>query len=75
MTDVTIHSIRLSYDETDERVRSFVNFLKNRKEEFISYHNLAKSIFPEEKYIVRGGDEFSLVCDRNHKCILKLRGM
>lgn len=77
MTDITIHSIRVSYEETDERVRKFVSYLKNekRKNEMLGYYGSAKEIYPEEKYIVAFGDEYSLVCDNNHKCVLKLRGM
>lgn len=76
MTDTVIHSIRVSYDQTDERVRNLVTYLKNdnRKDEMLGYYNSAKEINPEEKYIVLFGNEFSLVCDSSHKCVLKLRG-
>jgi len=75
MTDITIHSIMVSYDQDDERVRQFINYLKNKKEEMLAYYRSAKEIHPEEKYILILGNEYSLVCDSSHKCVLKLRGM
>lgn len=76
MTDTVIHSIRVSYDQTDDRVRKLVSYLKgdDKKNEMMAYYNNAKEIHPDKKYITLFGDDFSLTCDSSHKCILKLRG-
>jgi hypothetical protein len=77
MTDTVIHSIRVSYDETDERVRNFVSYLKSEKRnnDMLAYYRSAKEIYPEEKFVVLSDNEFSISCDNNHRCVLKLRGM
>ena len=78
MSDAIIHNIRISYDETDDRVRNFVKYLKNedRKEEVKSYYESARNagsdgqIYLSDKF----GNEFSLECSGEHICHLNLRG-
>ena len=76
MTDTTIHSISVTYDQDDVRVRDFVSYLKSekRKKEMLGYYGSAKEMNPQEKYVMAFGHEFSFSCNSNHKCILKLRG-
>lgn len=78
MTDATIHSIQVSYEEEHEGVKDFLEYLERgkMKEEFKSYCKEAYNspdfkIHLEDKY----GREFTLVCQREHHCILKRRGM
>ncbi len=79
MTEKIIHNIRISYDETDERVIDFVKYLKaeERKEELKSYYEKAHNqgenglVYLNDKF----GNEFSFECTGNHICSLKLRGM
>jgi hypothetical protein len=76
MTDTIIHHINISYDETDERVRKFIDYLKSekRKQEMEGYYGSARASNPAEKYVLAFGHEFSFVCDGSHRCVLKLRG-
>lgn len=78
MSDTIIHNIRISYDESHERVIDFVKYLKDekRKEELKSYYNEARhsennKIYLNDKF----GNEFTLECTGEHKCDLRLRGM
>ena len=78
MSDLTIHNINVSYDESHQRVRDFVTYLKSdkRKEEMKAYYDEARHSKDEKIYLNdKIGNEFTLVCDDNHNCILRLRGM
>jgi hypothetical protein len=77
MTDKTIHNIRLSYDESDERVRNFVEYLKSeaRKDVVKNYYESTMSRPEKLQYINdEFGNEFILTCTNGHNCALKLRG-
>jgi len=78
MSDTIIHNIRISYDESHERVIDFVKYLKDekRKEELKAYYTEARhsennKIHLNDKF----GNEFTLECTAEHKCDLRLRGM
>ncbi|MEI7810458.1 MAG: hypothetical protein WCI41_02795 [bacterium] len=78
MTDVVFHNIRVSYDESHERVRNFVTYLKDlkRKEEMTAYYDEARGHSDGKIHIDDGkGNEFTLVCRSGHNCELRLRGM
>ncbi|MEJ0001835.1 MAG: hypothetical protein WDN09_01450 [bacterium] len=76
MTEATIHHVRVTYDDSDPRVRDFVAYLKDEKRdaEMRGYYGSAREIFPGEKYIMAAGNEFSFSCNERHICTLKLRG-
>ncbi|MEI8270470.1 MAG: hypothetical protein WCG45_03810 [bacterium] len=78
MSDIIIHNIRISYDETDERVRNFVKYLKSedRKEELRSYYNKARNEEGDGQIYLsdKSGNEFNLECTGEHICHLNLRG-
>lgn len=78
MSDIVIHNIRVSYDETDERVRDFVKYLRGegRKEELREYHNKALQVKEDNKIYLsdRAGNEFTFKCTREHNCTLGFRG-
>lgn len=77
MTDVILHSIRISYDETNEYVREFVDYLKkfkSKKDILAYYHNSINMPKGEIYKINRAGQDFIFICSNNHSCILKLRG-
>ena len=78
MSDLVIHNINISYDESDERVRDFVKYLKGveRKEEMKAYFEKTKNsennkINIDDKF----SNEFTLEYLGGHNCTLKLRGM
>jgi hypothetical protein len=78
MSDLTIHNINVSYDESHQRVKDFVEYLKSdsRKDEVKAYYDEAKKssenkIHLNDKY----GNEFTLICNGSHSCTLRLRGM
>ncbi|MEK7572596.1 MAG: hypothetical protein AAB493_01935 [Patescibacteria group bacterium] len=78
MSDTTIHNIHISYDESHERVKDFVKYLKaeERKEEMKAYYE--EAIHSEDNKIHLNdklGNEFTLECTNEHRCNLKLRGM
>ncbi|HWA31962.1 MAG TPA: hypothetical protein VG694_00710 [Candidatus Paceibacterota bacterium] len=77
MTDTVIHHIRVSYDEDDPRVRSFVAYLKDdsHKDEMLGYYGSAKESHPSEKYVMKEGNDFSLSISDNGVCHIRLRGM
>ncbi|KKQ87945.1 MAG: hypothetical protein UT09_C0007G0028 [Parcubacteria group bacterium GW2011_GWF2_38_8] len=78
MSDIVIHNIRVSYDESHERVRNFVEYLKNpdRKEELKAYYDETKSSGDHKIHLNDKNDnEFTLICDSNHNCTLRLRGI
>ena len=78
MSDTVINHINVSYDESDERVRNFVKYLKNenRKEEIRNNYQKARQN-PEGKLYLsdEAGNEFTLVCTEMYNCTLGLRGM
>lgn len=78
MTDIVFHNTRVSYDESHERVRKFVIYLKDekRKEEMKSYYEEALKS-PDNKIHINDehGNEFTLICNSGHNCELRLRGM
>jgi hypothetical protein len=76
MSDTFIHNIRISYDESDERVRDFVGYLKDekRKEEMKKYYGEARQnnkIYINDSF----NNEFTLTYVGNYNCSLGLRGM
>lgn len=78
MTDITIHNIHISYDETHERVRNFINYLKDekRKEEIKAYYEEAKHSKDNKIHLNdKLGNEFTMVRTGEHNCTLRLRGM
>ena len=78
MSDTIIHNINISYDESHERVRSFVKYLKadERKQEMKDYYDEAQNASDKKIHINdENGNEFTLICDDNHNCTLRLRGM
>ncbi len=79
MSDITIHNIHISYDETDDRVRDFVKYLKGegRREEFRAYYEKARSSGKDGQIYLSDqfSNEFSLECMGEHICRLGLRGM
>ena len=78
MSDTVIHNINVSYDESHERVKSFVKYLKDedRKEEMKAYFNQAKHNSDGKMHLAdKDGNEFTLVCTEGYNCTLRLRGM
>ena len=79
MTDTVIHNTRVSYDEDDERVRAFVKHLKNieMKEEFRNSYEKARHGSEDKRVYLSDslGNEFTLECEGEHICNLRLRGM
>jgi hypothetical protein len=78
MSDTVIHNIKVAYDESRAEVRNFANHLKNdkRREEMKIYHDEARHS-PDNKINLDDeyGNEFTLICEQEHICSLKLRGM
>lgn len=78
MTDITMHNLRVSYDETHERVRKFIEYLKSdkRKEELKSYYDEAKNKSDHKIHINdERNNEFTFIYEGNYKCTIRLRGM
>jgi len=78
MSDTVVHNIKISYDESDERVRKFVTYLKSAsmKEAMKSYYNQSQASSDKKININdEDGNEFTLACNENHICTLRLRGM
>lgn len=78
MTDITMHNIRISYDESHERVRNFINYLKDedRKEELKAYYEEAHHSVDNKIHLNdKEGNEFTLESVGEHLCTLRLRGM
>lgn len=79
MSDTTIHNIHISYDESHERVKNFVDYLKDeeRKDEMKSYYEEAHNHSKDNKIHLNDkfGNEFTLECGGEHSCQLRLRGM
>lgn len=78
MSDTVVHNLRVSFDETDERVRDFVKYLKSEKgkEEMIKYYTQASSSSDKKTYINDlEGNEFTLIHNGGYNCLLVLRGM
>ena len=78
MSDLTIHNINVSYDESDERVRNFVKYLtrEDKKDEMKGYYNQALQN-PDGKLNLsdQENNDFTLVCSAGFNCTLGLRGM
>ncbi len=73
-----MHNIRVSYDESHERVRDFVKYLQasERKEELKAYYEEAKRSSDRKIHLNdKFGNEFTLECTGEHICNLRLRGM
>lgn len=78
MSDLTIHNINISYDESHQRVRDFIDYLKSdkRREEMKAYYEEARHSADDKIHINdKQGNEFTLVCGDEHNCALRLRGM
>lgn len=77
MSDLVIHNVNVSYDESDERVRNFVQYLKSydRTEEMRKYYGEVKSSVDKTINLSdQFGNEFTLEYLGGHNCSLKLRG-
>lgn len=78
MSDQTIHHINISYDESHERIRDFVQYLQGEHmaEEMKAYYEEAKHS-PDGKIHLndRFGNEFTLHYLGGFNCELRLRGM
>jgi hypothetical protein len=78
MSDTVVHHINISYDESDERVKNFVKYLKSedRKTEMETYFNQAKQS-PEGKLYLsdKKNNDFTLICTNGYNCTLGLRGI
>ncbi len=78
MSDLVVHNINLSYDESDERVRNFVKYLKSeiRTEEMKTYFKeVSESQDKKINISDQFNNEFTLKYLGGHNCSLKLRGM
>ena len=78
MSDLVIHNINVSYDESHDRVRDFVKYLKDddRREEMKAYYDEAHHSHDGKIHLNdKHGNEFTLECDGEHHCNLHLRGM
>lgn len=78
MSDLVIHNVNISYDESDERVRNFIGYLKSpdRTEEMRNYYREVKSSVDNQIYLSdQFGNEFTLEYLGGHNCRLGLRGM
>lgn len=78
MSDIIIHNVRVSYDESHERVRNFVKYLQSseRKEELKAYYKEAHQSVDNKIHLNdKSGNEFTLECNGEHNCTLRLRGM
>jgi|WetSurMetagenome_2_1015567.scaffolds.fasta_scaffold1432268_1 hypothetical protein len=79
MSDAIIHNIRISYDDSHDRVREFVKYLQDdkRREEVKAYYEEAYHHSKDNKIHLNDkfGNEFTLECPGEHICHLGLRGM
>ena len=78
MSDIIIHNINISYDESHDRVREFVKYLQDekRKDEMKAYYDEAKRDSKNKIHLSdKLGNEFTLECTGEHNCHLGLRGM
>ena len=78
MSDLVIHNINVSYDESDERVRNFVKYLKidARKQEMKDYFEKVKNVKDKKINLNDHFDnEFTLEYNGGYNCTLRLRGM
>jgi glycosylphosphatidylinositol transamidase (GPIT) subunit GPI8 len=78
MSDLTIHNINISYDESDERVRNFIKYLRSEsgKEETKASYQKAREDKDNKVYLSdKTGNEFTMICPSEHNCDLRLRGM
>ncbi|HNW71563.1 MAG TPA: hypothetical protein PKZ36_02305 [Candidatus Paceibacterota bacterium] len=78
MTDIIIHNIKISYDESHERVRDFVKYLKDekRKEELKGFYEEIRHSKDNKIHINDiHNNEFTLERVGEHMCTLNLRGM
>jgi hypothetical protein len=78
MSDIVIHNINVSYDESHERVRNFVEYLQgeDRKDEMKAYYEEARRSENGKLHLSdKMNNEFTLICQENHICFLRLRGM
>ena len=78
MTDIVFHNTHVSYDESHERVRNFVVYLKDekRKDEMKAYYEQALKAADNKIHLNdKFGNEFTLICNSGHNCELRLRGM
>ena len=78
MSDTVVHNIKIAYDESDERVRNFIAYLKSIKmrDEIRKYHDEAlRGVDKKINIVDDEGNEFTLTCADLHLCTLRLRGM
>ena len=78
MSDLIIHNINVSYDESHDRIRNFVKYLKDeeRREEMKAYFDEAKHSSDGKIHLNdKHGNEFTLICNNGYNCTLRLRGM
>lgn len=78
MSDTVVHNIKLSYDESDDRVRAYVSYLRGASaaENLKKYHDEALKSTEHKIYLSdENGNEFTFTCDQVHICHLRTRGM
>lgn len=78
MSDLVIHNINISYDESHDRVREFVKYLMHpeHKDEVKAYYEEAKRDQNHKVHLAdKSGNEFTLEYKGEHVCELRLRGM
>ncbi len=76
MSDTIIHHIKLSYDESDPRVLYFVKHLRRTEGALLEYYEKCLKEKDGKIYISdEEGNEFTLICNPGHNCLLTLRGM
>lgn len=78
MSDLIIHHIKVSYDESDERVRSFIKHLQGDKgrDDLEKYYQEALEQKDGKLHVEdTAGNEFTFHCRSGHICSVRLRGM
>ncbi len=76
MKEISIHSLNVSYDDSHERVRNFVEYLKSgdRKEELRAYYTQAKNSANQKIHLNdRYDNEYTLEYKGDSHCYLRLR--
>lgn len=78
MSDIIVKHIKITYEEGDERVRSFVKFLQSDRSDNVLTKYYQQAILEKDGILNvsdKAGNEFTFVCNNAHRCNLQLRGM
>ncbi len=78
MLNIVIHEINISYDDSHERIKNFIEYLKleSMREEIKAYYEAVKIDYEKKIHINdKYGNEFTLEYKGNHKCNLRLRNI